>query len=139
MLRIFILVLFSLMTLSCSTALKVSPVHSEFRVKSLKYYVENNGSDGRRLDNMIAQELRIKGYDAASGYKRVRPKDTDILVVYDDQWQWDITDYLIHMRIDIRNPETYVLLGTGSSYQTSAARQNERVIIKNIVSGMFVE
>lgn len=129
------LALFSLV--SCSTALKVDPVAAEYRQLSLKYFVENHGKDKRRLDKVIASKLLERGYDVSSGYKSKRPSNVDILITYDDRWQWDMSNYLIHMRIDLRDPETNVLLGTGSSYQTSLARESEDAIINKIISGMF--
>lgn len=122
---------------SCSTALNVDPVAAEYKQVSLKYFVENHGKDNRRLDKIIASELQNKDYNVTYGYINERPDDLDILVTYEDRWQWDMSNYLIHMRIDLRHPETNILLGTGSSYQTSLARKKEDVIIKKIISGMF--
>ncbi|WP_341327140.1 hypothetical protein [Methylotuvimicrobium sp. KM2] len=134
----FIFIAFALLSIaSCSTALKVDPIASEYNNLSLKYYVENHGKDRRQLEKIIASELKDKGYDVSSGYKSERPVNADILITYDDRWQWDMSNYLIHMRIDLRDPETNVLLGTGSSYQTSLARENEGVVINKIISSMF--
>jgi hypothetical protein len=121
---------------SCAAALKVEQVSPEYRDAKLIYFVENNGKK-QRLDQIIASELQKNGINAISGYKSDRPAKFDILVVYEDRWQWDITNYLIHMRIDLRSPSTNALLGTGSSYQTSMARKSENEIIKDIISGMF--
>jgi len=137
MFRFIFYVFIALSTISCSTALKVDLVADEFRQDSLKYFVENHGSDERGLDRVIAFELQDRGYNISYGTKRDRPEDVDVLVVYEDRWQWDMSNYLIHMRIDLRSPKTNVLLGTGSSYQTSLARKPVNDVIKNIVSGMF--
>jgi hypothetical protein len=123
--------------ISCSSALKIDPVRVEYRNPTLHYFVENHGQDDRRLDQVIAEELRHYGLKVSNGFKSERPAQFDILVVYEDRWQWDMSVYLIHMRIDLRDPKTNVLLGTGSSYQTSLARDDERNIIKNIITGMF--
>jgi len=137
MFRFIFYVFIALSTISCSTALKVDLVAEEFRQDSLTYFVENHGSDERGLDRAIALELNDRGYNASYGTKRDRPEDVDILVAYEDRWQWDMSNYLIHMRIDLRSPETNILLGTGSSYQTSLARKPVNDVIKNIMSGMF--
>ncbi len=138
MFRIICFGFISLFITSCaSTALQIEPVPSEFHQLTLQYFVENHGKDRRRLDRIIATELINKGYKVSSGYKNERPDDLDILVCYDDKWFWDLSNYLLHMRIDFRNPKTNVLLATGSSYQTSLARKPANLIIKNIISGMF--
>lgn len=137
MLRLLSIIIISLFIVSCATALKVESISPEYNKVTLNYFVENHGNDKRRLDQVIAFELRKHGLNVASGYKSERPSEFDILVVYEDRWQWDITNYLIHMRIDLRSPKTNVLLGTGSSYQTSLARKNEENVISDIISGMF--
>jgi hypothetical protein len=137
MLRASVFLFFSILIASCSSALKIDPVSSEYRSSKLIYFVEHHGQDKRHLDQTIASELQKIGLNASSGYKSDRPAKFDILVVYEDRWQWDMTNYLIHMRIDLRSPTTNVLLGTGSSYQTSLARKPEDEVIKNIISGMF--
>ncbi len=135
--RILKILIISLTISSCSSALKVNPIETQYRDSKLSYFVENHGKDRRHLDQMIATELRHRGLNASSGNQSERPDDLDILVVYEDRWQWDMTNYLIHMRIDLRDPNTNVLLGTGSSYQTSLARDDPDEIIRNIIAGMF--
>lgn len=122
---------------SCSSALKIEPVPLIYNQTKLIYFVENHGQDRRRLDQIITSELQKNGLHVSSGYKNDRPANFDILVVYEDRWQWDMTNYLIHMRIDFRSPTTNALLGTGSSYQSSLARKSENEIISDIVSGML--
>lgn len=130
------LIFISMLLSSCSSALKVEQLSPEYRDAKLTYFVENNGKK-QRLDQIIASELQKNGINAISGYKSDRPAKFDILVVYEDRWKWDITNYLIYMRIDLRSPFTNVLLGTGSSYQTSLVRKSENEIINDIISGMF--
>jgi len=115
MLRLLGVVFISILLASCSSALKVEPLSPEYRTEKLIYFVENHGLDKRRLDQIIASELQKNGMNASSGYKSDRPAKFDILVLYEDRWQWDITNYLIHMKIDLHSPTTNVLLGTGSS------------------------
>jgi hypothetical protein len=137
--RNIILTLLAFIISACSTAFKVDPVSAQLRAPGLVYFVENHGQDKRRLDQIIASELKDKGITATNGFKSDRPAKFDVLVVYEDRWQWDMTNYLINMRIDLRSPTTNVLLGTGSSYQTSLARKAEEEVIKDIISGMFAK
>lgn len=137
MLRFIGMLLILVSLISCSSALKIDPVAPEYRNPSLSYFVENHGLDKRHLDQIIAEELRRHGLNASNGIRAERPSHFDILVAYEDRWQWDMSNYLIHMRIDFRDPKTNVLFGTGSSYQTSLARDDEKNIIRKIVSGML--
>jgi hypothetical protein len=123
--------------LACATALQTEPLSPELRDSSLQYFVENHGSDPRGIDRMIAGEMRRHGLRATYGQAGDRPADLDVLVVYEDRWQWDMSNYLIFLRIDLRDPETNVLLATGSSYQSSMARKPEAQVVAQIVDAMF--
>jgi hypothetical protein len=131
------IVLLALTALACSTALQADPIPPKLRDPSLQYFVENHGADKRRIDRMIAQELGSRGLAAKSGLASARPTEFDVLVVYEDRWQWDMSNYLLFLRIDLRDPSTNVLLATGSSYQTSGARKPEYKVVAQIIGEMF--
>jgi hypothetical protein len=133
------IVLLCLALLACATALQTDPISSELRDSSLQYFVENHGNDPKGIDRMIAQELRSHGLQVSNGPARARPTAFDVLVVYEDRWQWDMSNYLLFLRIDLRDPETNVLLETGSSYQSSMARKPEREVVTQILDAMFAE
>jgi hypothetical protein len=138
LIRLFlILILLS----SCSPASMVEPVPLEYRKPSLRYYVENHGKDKLHLETIIANEIQKHGINVSTGSSpNARPINIDILVLYEDRWSWDMSNYLAYMRIDLRSPKTNVLLATGSSDQVAVsimARKSEEEIIKNIISEMF--
>jgi hypothetical protein len=122
---------------ACATALQTDPIPQELKNPSLLYFVENHGGDRHGIDGMITREIRSRGLKANTGLASVRPTEFDVLVVYEDRWQWDMSNYLIFLRIDLRDPATNVLLATGSSYQTSGARKPESQIVAQIMVGMF--
>ena len=88
---------------------------------------------------MIARELRRRGFQATSGYPTDRPERFDVLVQYTDQWQEDITMYLLNLRIDMRDAENNTLLATGSSYQSSLARKDPEEIVAAVIAGILEE
>lgn len=127
-----------LIVLACaSTSLDVRPAPPEFRDQRLRFFVENHGNDKRRLDQTIAEQLKALGFTVTSGFAADRPPGLDVLIVYEDRWQWDMSNYLIFMRIDLRDPGTNVLLGSGASYQTSLARKDPDKVIAQILPGLF--
>ena len=131
------IVLLALTVLACATALQADPIPPKLRDPSLQYFVENHGADQHGIDRMIARELGSRGLAAKSGLASARPAELDVLVVYEDRWQWDMSNYLIFLRIDFRDPETNILLATGTSFQTSAARKPEAAVVTDIIAGMF--
>ena len=129
--------LLALVSLSCSTAFEAQPVPSPYRTGSVQDFVENHGQDRRRIDQMIAGELRASGLHASSGMHAERPAQFDVLVLHEDRWQWDMSNYLIFLRIDLRDPKTNVLIATGSSYQSSLARKSPEEVVRRILTGML--
>jgi hypothetical protein len=123
--------------IGCATALQTDPIPQQLKSDSVVYFVQNHGKDRRGIDEMIAYEIRSRGFAVDSGFESERPAEFDVLVEYEDRWQWDISNYLLFLRIDLRDPETNVLLATGSSYQTSGARLPEREVVAKVISGMF--
>jgi hypothetical protein len=131
------IVLLALGIVGCATALQTDPIPKELRTPSLLYFIENHGEDTRGIDGLIAQEIRSRGFEANSGPADARPAEFDVLVVYEDRWQWDMSEYLLFLRIDLRDPATNVLLATGSSYQSSGARKPEGQVVAQIIADMF--
>lgn len=128
-----------LATACAYTHLESDPLPAGLRDANKLYFVENHGADRRRIDQVIARTLRTRGFDARSGYSADRPERVDVLVTYEDRWQWDMANYLIFLRIDLRDPRTNVLLATGSSYQTSLARKATGGVVAQVIATMLGE
>jgi hypothetical protein len=139
MIRTASLLALALAALGCMTDFQADPIPPERRVAETRYYVERHEQDERRLDVTIAAELAKRGVVSSSGTRAERPPDFDVLVTYEDRWQWDMSMYLLSMRIDLRDPKTNALLATGNSMQTSLARKPAPEVIARIVGGFFGE
>jgi hypothetical protein len=77
-----------------------------------KIYVEHRLADGRGVDQLIAQELSRLGYDASSGPLTMTPADTEAVVTYVDQWDWDFTLHMIDLDVQVRDARTGQILAT---------------------------
>ena len=123
--------------LACATAIDTLPAPRKLEDPSLLYFVQRHSADKQHLDRAIAEALGSRGLKVKHGLAGARPDEIDVLVEYEDRWQWDMSMYLIFLRIDLRDPETSVLLATGNSYQTSAARDTPRRIATTIICAIF--
>lgn len=123
----------------CMTEFQADPAPAAQRTAGTRYFVERHEKDERKLDQTIAAELAKRGVAATSGTSAERPADCDVLVTYEDRWQWDMTLYLLSLRIDLRDPRTNALFTTGSSMQTSLARKPAEEVIAHIVGAFFGE
>jgi hypothetical protein len=95
------------------------------------FFVRNHGADERQLDSAIADALQRHGLNATAE----ETETYDYLVTYIDRWQWDMRNYLIDLRIDVRDAKSNVLVGTARSYQTSLSAMGEthEEIIEEVV------
>ena len=79
------------------------------------FFVRHQVDDDRALDVVLADALRARGIAVANETS----DSPDYVVSYIDKWYWDMRTYLIDFRIDVRDAQTEVLLGTSRSFQTS--------------------
>ncbi|MBW6509475.1 MAG: hypothetical protein K0A94_08010 [Desulfuromonadales bacterium] len=93
--------------------------------------------DKRHLNSIIADTLTLMGHPAVAGEKSEIPEDVDTLVTYVDNWQWDITNYMIKINIQFRDGKSRELIVSGESYRTSLARKSPEEMIKETLIEVF--
>jgi hypothetical protein len=77
-----------------------------------KIYVEHRLADGRGVDQLIVQELSRLGYDASSGPLTMTPPDTEAILTYVDEWNWDFTLYMIDLDVEVRDARSGQVFAT---------------------------
>jgi len=102
-----------------------------------KTFVIRFEPDKRKLNTIIADQLSSMGYPAIAGENNEIPKDVDTLVTYKDNWQWDITNYMIKIKIQFRDGKSRRLIVSGESYRTSLARKSPEEMIKETLEEIF--
>jgi hypothetical protein len=103
-----------------------------------RIYVVHQPKDKQQINSMIANRLKRAGFEATAGMDvSDAPADVDAIVTYEDHWQWDMSNYLIVLRIDFRDPKTQELLASGQSYRTSLDRKPPAFMVDEIITAMF--
>ncbi|MFT3784455.1 MAG: hypothetical protein QM790_20785 [Nibricoccus sp.] len=104
-------------------------------LKKRHFYVESELSDGKNLHVTIADELKLMGYNATSGYLTMMPKDADALVSFQSRWTWDFTTYLIELNIQIRDPISGKIIASAGYHRPAiAGTSTEELIRKTLTS-----
>ena len=132
---LFSIALAALLFTGCSTALSTRKAVDLASFKSI--YVESRLSDNHRLDEQIAAQLRAFGYDATHGVATMRPDGVNAIISYADRWEWDFKDYLIEIKIDLRDARSNRALATGSYYQASLKTKSSAEVIRLILTPLF--
>ena len=129
------LLIAALLFTGCSTALSTRKATDLARFKRI--YVESRLSDNNRIDEKIATELRTLGADASFGVPTMLPEGVDAIVSYEDRWQWDFKDYMIEIKIDLREARSNKPVATGSYYQASLKTKSSEEVIRLILTPLF--
>jgi hypothetical protein len=121
----------------CATNRESASVAPDTDITMLKViYVLRSEQDDRGVYITIAEQLRKLGYAVSTGTDTKVPANTDAVLSYQAQWQWDMTMYLLDLRITLRNPATGALLGSASSYHTSMTRKSTEEMVAEVLSNL---
>jgi hypothetical protein len=121
----------------CATNRESAAVAADTDITKLKsIYVVRSEGDDRGVYIAIAEQLRKLGHTVSTGPESNVPALTDAVLSYQAQWQWDMTMYLLDLRITLRNPATGALLGSASSYHTSMTRKSTEEMVAEVLANL---
>jgi len=127
---LFCAIVISFLVSGCITKLSSDLVPGASLDQIRDIYVVKFAPDKRNLHLLIADQLSLMGYRAKAGETDEPPEGTRTVVTYQDNWQWDITNYMIKIRIQFRDAKDNTLIVSGESYRTSLARESPEDMIK---------
>ena len=107
--------------------------------QAMKYYVVKLGPDERGINKIISDRLILRGYQASTGLDIDTPEGTDVVVTYEDRWQWDMTMYMIELTVKFRDPKTQLPIASGNSYHTSLTRLSPAEMVDEVLDSIFAE
>lgn len=139
--NLHLLSLFWLLALvtGCATSL-TADVDPSADLSSLQtFYVANQPKDRRGLEVLISDKLNSMGKSATSGKSATPPDGVDAVVNYIDRWMWDITNYMIELTVEIRDPKTNYLIASGKTYRTSLARESPEAMVDEVLNKIFAK
>jgi len=135
--RFFGLVMALVLISGCATSL-VSDVDPQTDLSTLqRFYVVKLPSDKRGVQSLIVDELRSMGKEAESGIEANAPMPVDAVITYEDKWMWDITMYMLELRVGIRDPKTNYKFASGYSYRTSLVRKPPEEMVEEVLGEIF--
>jgi len=121
----------------CAINRESASVAADADITKLKsVYVVRSEQDDRGVYITIAEQLRKLGYSVSTGAESQVPANTDAVLSYQAQWQWDMTMYLLDLRVMLRNPSTGALLASASSYHTSMTRKSTEELVAEVLSNL---
>ena len=71
-----------------------------------RFFVLSNQNDNHGIDHQIEAALKIRGNEASVGPMTMMPDDAQVVLVYEDRWEWDFGDHLVFMQLTARDRRT---------------------------------
>jgi hypothetical protein len=102
-----------------------------------KIYIEHRLADGRGVDQFIARELQRLGYDASSGPLTMAPEGVEVVVTYDDEWNYDFTLYMIDLDVQVRDGRTGQVLANASYHHPSMSGKSPAEMVQAVIDPIF--
>jgi hypothetical protein len=102
-----------------------------------KVYVEHRLADGRGVDQLITRELSRLGYDASSGPLTMTPPDTEAVLTYIDEWNWDFTLYMIDLEVQVRDARSGQVLATAHYDHPAMSGKSPAGMVKAAIDLLF--
>jgi hypothetical protein len=126
----------SMLATGC-TNIATAKVDPNIQLVSLKtMYVQHYPSDNTKVNEEIAAKLRTKGAIVTTGDGPI-PDNIDALVYYEDHWHWDITMYMLQLKVLIKDPKTMKVLAVGDSVHTSLTRKSQTEMVTEVIDDIY--
>jgi len=130
-------VLMLLLCTACVSNLEAKRVPGADLSQLRTFYVQKLPADGRGVERMIADRLNLMGFQASYGVNEAPEITVDAIVTYQDKWMWDITMYMIQLDVQIRDPQTKMLLVNGQTMRSSLIRKTPEGMVEEVLTELF--
>lgn len=101
--------------------------------------VDSTGDDRRseELQILILQNLVSRGYQLVDTCAVGNDVGEEALLSYAADWHWDMTHYLVELRVALYEPNDRTLIAQAHSYQTSLVRRSMQLIVDRALAQLF--
>jgi len=134
--KIFLSIACLLLLTACSS-MSIQKQASTNLTRFKTVYVEHRLADGRGVDQLITQELSHLGYDASSGPLTMTPPDTEAVLTYIDEWNWDFTLYMIDLEVQVRDARSGQVLATAHCDHPAMIGKSPSGMVKAVIDPLF--
>ena len=98
------------------------------------YIVRDKDGD---VAKAIETDLARRGYSATAGSESAMPANAECMILFTDKWVWDITMYLLEVKVELVDPKTGALFASGRSYRTSLVRGSPEDMVREVFDRIF--
>ena len=111
--------------------------HSLVGIK--RFFVISNQNDNNALDRQIVAALKARGLEADAGPLTMMPDDTQVILAYQDRWNWDFSDHLVYFALSARDIKSEQPFKSTSFSAKIPLREETPVTIARIVDRLLAK
>ena len=129
----------SLFIVGCSTNVSrfQMPGTDLSKVRTLYMRPLDDEREAVELRSLLEANLRQRGFQIADDDEAIKGVEGGFIFDTATDWHWDLTWYLLELRVAIYDPEDNTLIAQAQSQQTSLARQSIEVIVDRALASLF--
>lgn len=120
----------------CSTLETDNPTNRDLGKLNNFYVIQQEGSD---LDGAIDNALLFMKRNAVSGSSDKIPMNVDAIITFEGNWYWDMSMYLLRLKIQLHDPQTRTIIAEGICYHPSLERESPQDMAYEIFLKLFNE
>jgi hypothetical protein len=142
MIRRFAAIASALAVLGLSSGCAVNRAQAELmpdadlgKVKTI--YVVHEKTDNHAIDETLKSAFEKRGYAVTTGPEMPPPYPADAAVTYVDKWMWDLTMYMLELRVTVRDGKSDFPLATADSLHTSLTRKSQPEMVDEAVTNIL--
>lgn len=134
--KVMVGVVAALLLVGCAN-MKSSKAPGTDVAKLKSFYVQKLPADQRNVDKLISDRLNAMGYHSTFGPEGSAAGNVDATVSYQDRWMWDMTMYMLQLDIQVRDPQSQMILASATSYRPSLQRVSPDKMVEEVLNEIF--
>ncbi len=112
MLLTAVLGIMALFTAGCHTVTPAAVIDGQQLTGKKQIYVVQSTSKDRGFQKEIERNLTGRGFAVTSGPRERLGEQSDLYLLYEDKWSWDMVMYPSRVKIAIHDAKTHAVLGS---------------------------
>lgn len=105
--------------------------------KYQRYFVKTNLNDNHGLDTMVANALKEHGKEVEQGPTTMMPQNAQVLVTFNDAWNWDFKYHMIAFSLTLTDARTEKPIAVADFTGPTSMMARPGEIIEKLVDKLF--
>jgi len=135
---LFLVLATGFLTGCTSVTSQSTPTFDRSKVKNV--WVERRLADNNNVRDRLVRALEKRGFQAEAGPLTLMPEQgIDVVLGYEDRWDWNFGNYMVQLRVELRHPRTSELFARAFLERTTFFGKSTDEMVNRVVTELFRE